>query len=156
MQEQIRTIFGDNLLTEKGVDRQALARIVFEDPELLKKLNALIHPGVRRRLQEIQQNQKPGTVLVYEIPLLFEAGLEGDFDCTITVSAPAELRRERVQDRGWSDRDWKAREASQLSLREKEKRADSVIENRGNREELKLRVDELYREFKKRTGYYET
>lgn len=152
VQSRIRVLFGGDLVTDKGVDRQALARIVFKDPEQLHKLNELIHPGVRRRLRKIQETLEPGTVLIYEVPLLFEAGLEHDFDWIVTVTAPAELRRERVKNRGWSADDWEAREARQLSLREKEKRADSVIENKGNEEELKLQVDKLYREFEERAG----
>jgi dephospho-CoA kinase len=126
--------------------RAEIAARVFGQPERLARLNALVHPAVGRRFRELRDGLAEGAVLVYDIPLLFETEQAGQFDLTIVVSAPADLRFERVHRRdGWSRDDFDRREASQLPLSEKEKRADLVLRNTGSGAELEQAVQAVYR-----------
>ncbi|MCB1316753.1 MAG: dephospho-CoA kinase [Leptospiraceae bacterium] len=134
----LRRTFGPDIFTADGaVDRERLARVVFADTEELKKLNQLIHPGVRARFQELLRELQPGSVLVYDVPLLFENHMETEFDLTITITAEQSVRMQRVLNRnGWDANEFRARESHQLALREKEKRADLVIRNEADRDSL--------------------
>ena len=142
--------FGPGILDDRGeVSRPALADLVFSDPERLKQLEGLIHPAVRARYFAARDALQPGEVLVYDVPLLFEAGLDEDFDLIVTISAPEQERMRRAQARsGWNEADWRRREAAQLPLSEKEKRADVVIRNDRGESELTASVQALYRAIK--------
>lgn len=139
--------FGESILGETGdVVREKLADLVFENPESKQRLEDMIHPAVRRRYREARDALGPGEILVYDVPLLFEAGLEADFDLVITVSAPEEQRLERVKARSnWDENEWRRREAAQLPLSEKEKRADLIIRNDHSPAALKATVRDLYK-----------
>ncbi len=137
-------LLGDDILAEGRISRPAVAAKVFGNSEKLEKLNGLIHPEVRRRFTEIQSGLSDGQILVYEVPLLFEAGLADQFDLTVTVSAPEDVRYARVKARNnWSREEFLARDRAQLPLTEKEKLADLVIENTGSKEDLEAAVVDL-------------
>lgn len=118
-----------------ALSHKALADIVFSDRSRLAKLTELTHPVVRRKFKEVVSSMKEG-VLVYDVPLLFEAGLEGDFDLTIVISTPDEIRHDRLKKRGLTEEDIKRREGLQLKPAEKENRADVVLTNAGAPEDL--------------------
>ena len=141
----LQEALGVDILTEEGeISREKIAAAVFGKPDKLERLNALIHPGVRRRFEEARSRLKPGELLVYDVPLLFEAGLEDTFDFIITVSASLEIRVERVAKRNdWSREEFLKREGSQMPLQEKEKRSDLVIKNEGSQKDLQTRVTEI-------------
>ena len=121
---------------ESGVlSHKSLADIVFSDRSRLAQLTELTHPVVRRKFKEIVSSMEEG-VLVYDVPLLFEAGLEGDFDLTVVVSTPDEIRHDRLKKRGLTEEDIKRREGLQLKPAEKENRADVVLTNAGAPEDL--------------------
>src|SRR5690625_4895355 len=99
--ERIRETFGDEMVVSGALDRAALARIVFADDEQRQQLNAIIHPWVRaesERLLEAYRAQG-AQVVVQDIPLLYETGQGDRFDAVIVVSAPLELRVQRVGER---------------------------------------------------------
>ncbi len=123
-------------------DRKKLAAVVFEDDVARKKLEAILHPYVRRRLEEaLARFEAEGAPLVVlEIPLLFETGWEKNLDGVLVVTAPAELRYQRLKARGISEEEARRREAAQLPPEEKAKRADWVITNAGSRAELEEKV----------------
>ncbi len=134
---------------ESGVpDRKKLAAAVFKDDAARKKLEAILHPYVRRRLAEaLARLEAEGAPLaVLEIPLLFETGWEKNLDGVLVVTAPAELRYARLKARGIPEEEAKRREAAQLPPEEKAKRADWVIENAGSRAELAEKVLRWLRE----------
>ncbi|MCX7782395.1 MAG: dephospho-CoA kinase [Meiothermus sp.] len=131
------------------IDRAALGRRVFADPEARGRLEALIHPYVRRRMrEETQKAQTAGfKVVVHDIPLLFETGRERDFAGVLVVAAPTELRKARVLARsGLSEAEFVARDQSQMSQEEKVRRATWVIWNDADQKTLRERVDAWYRE----------
>ena len=142
LREPLLDNFGEGILDEGGaISRENIASLVFQNPEKLEILNGLIHPAVRRRFDETVSRLQPGEILIYDVPLLFEAGLEDNFDLTITVSASREIRMERVAIRNqWPKEEFLRREASQMPLEEKEKRADLVIMNQDSEENLREKV----------------
>jgi len=146
---------GQDLVVEgpdgRRLDRQATAARVFGDPDALAKLNAIVHPWVRRRAAEemaaLERSGAPPPVIVHDVPLLFEAGLQGDYDAVVVVDAPAELRARRLAERsGLSADEVARRESAQLPAHEKVARADHVVVNAGDLSELEAQVARLWRE----------
>lgn len=141
--------FGPGILGPDGeIDRGRLGRIVFADPAARQRLNEVVHPlliaGIRRRLAAAAEQGVE--VIVLDAALLYEFGLEGEFDRIVAVSAPAELRVARLVVRGLPvDEAWR-RVRAQGSPADKEKRADRVIVNDGRPEELAASVADFWRE----------
>jgi dephospho-CoA kinase len=137
---RLRERFGPAVLLPDGsVDRAALAAVVFADESARLELQALIHPLVGEAFGAWVRASAPATMLVHEVPLLFEGGLEDRYDRTLVVTADPELRRQRIG-AGRIGFDLEAREATQLPAEEKARRADDVIVNDGSREELRAAV----------------
>lgn len=129
------------------LDRRKLGQIVFADQEAKRKLEALIHPYVRRRMiEDTQKALDAGVrVVVHDIPLLFETGREGSFRGVLVVAAPYELRLQRVMARsGLSREEVQARDANQMPQEDKTKRATWVIWNDADLETLRERVRNWY------------
>lgn len=145
---RIREAFGEDALGDDGtVDRSALRRIVFRDPAARRRLEEIVHPEVGRlRGEALQRAHRDGSaVVVEEIPLLFEVGMEDEFDLVVVVDAPAEVRAERLREaRGLSREEFEAMEAAQLPAEEKRSRADRVIHNDGSPEELTRRARRVW------------
>lgn len=142
LQSVICQTFPEACNAEK-LDRAALGRIVFADPEARKRLEAILHPYVRGRMAEetAKAEDEGGAMVVQDIPLLFETGQENRFDGVLLVVAPTELRQERVMTRsGLSEAEFLSRDQSQMPQEEKIKRATWVIENDGSLEQLRERV----------------
>lgn len=149
MRHNLVGLFGPEILIDGDVSRERIAAIVFRDDAKRAGLNALIHPEVRKRFREIVAGLLPGQMFVYDVPLLYEAGLDAgtDFDLIVVVSAPEDVRIARSSARsGWSLDEFKRRESTQMALSEKEKRADVLIRNTGPLEELKKAVIGLIHE----------
>ncbi|ADD28345.1 dephospho-CoA kinase [Meiothermus ruber] len=131
------------------VNRAALGRLVFSDPAARRRLEALLHPYVRRRMQEETEKARQAghRLVVQDIPLLFEAGREADFAGVLVVAAPTALRKARVMARsGLSEAEFEARDRSQLPQEEKVRRATWVIWNDADLDTLHKRVEAWYRE----------
>ena len=151
LQALVRT-FGQTILAADGsLDRRALGRIVFADPEKRKQLEQISHPAIRALAHKaFEQAIRAGAPLVvYDCPLLFETGLDrSGFRAIVTVTAPVERCIERVVARdGLSVAEAKARIAAQLPLEEKVRRSTHVLDNSGSPEALASAVAELYRLF---------
>ena len=148
--------WGDSVLSADGVlDRSALRRIVFDQPDELRALNAIVHPLVERmRAELIAGARKRGDKLVIcDIPLLFENNLADGFDRIVLVDAPRPLRLDRlVHDRGLRETEAMARIAQQMPADLKRARADFVIDNDGTREALEQRVEEVWRALSDEAG----
>jgi dephospho-CoA kinase len=140
--------FGPGVLAPDGsLDRAALRRIVFADAAARADLEAIIHPEVGRlRDVAVGRAREAGAPLVVcDIPLLFEAGLEGTVDRIVLVDAPEAVRRERlVRDRGLTPAEADAMLAAQMPAAEKRPRAHHVIENAGSLADLEAAVDALH------------
>lgn len=127
------------------LDRKALAEIVFADEAQRERLNAIVHPEVRRLAAERERAAEPGRIVVQVVPLLFEVGLDAIMDRTVAVVAPEEARLARVRDRdGVDEAGVRARMAAQISPDEARRRADYTIENDAGMAELRERTAAVY------------
>jgi dephospho-CoA kinase len=134
--------FGDDVRGERGVNRRALGRKVFGDPEALRDLEDILHPLVRRETQRRIAVSEAG-LFVAEVPLLFEGGSGADYDYTVAVVVPEERRRAWAAERGVDEAALMAIEARQLPQEEKARRADIVVQNDGDVDKLKKQAEEL-------------
>jgi len=102
---RIRESFGEEVFdAEASIVPSRLAAIVFSSPERRRELEGILHPGVRRRIAGwMEERERAGSsVGIAEVPLLFEAGYEGDFDATVAVTAEHEVCLRRLTGRGFS------------------------------------------------------
>ena len=142
--EEIIKTFGPDILQEdKTLDRRKLRKIVFDNPEARKKLEAIIHPRVRalaeRRISELAA--AGSSVIVYEVPLLFEAQIHLWLRPVILVACDLETQKKRLLERDHlTELEAQQHLDAQMSLEEKRKLADYVIENDGTPEELEQDV----------------
>lgn len=142
--DQVIATFGDEVLTSGEIDRAKLAGLVFSDPELRKKLEGIIHPLVREAAEEIMKSAPSGSVVVNEIPLLFETNGAKRFDFVIAVQTPMELRIERLSQRGMKLYEIEKRIAVQASDQERASIADVIVVNDGSLDQLRSKVEELW------------
>ena len=141
--EEISERFGEGVLGEEGIDRRALGRIVFGDPEKLTELEGILHPLVHDETDRLM-SFCCCDVFVVEIPLLFEAGRGEDFDHTVTVVVPRERQRAWASERGVDEGTLRAIEARQLPQEEKAGLADVVVENDAGLDRLKKQAEEFW------------
>ncbi len=144
--EEIVKQFGREALHPDGtLNRPLLAEIVFKDRAQLERLNAITHPRIRERTRELMDAVPPGSVLVYDMPLLVEQGLTSGWDLVVVVDAPDEVRVERlVEHRGLAADDARARMAAQATREARNAAADLVIDNSGDLMALRVQVDALW------------
>lgn len=116
-----------------SLDRDALAAMVLDKPEELAALEAIVHPAVQRARERFVDRHRDAPALLFEIPLLFETGGEGEFDTVLVVSASPDVQRQRVLGRlGMTAAKLDAILARQLPDAEKRRRADFVIDTDGD------------------------
>jgi len=138
--------FGSDVLAEDGsLDRQAVANIVFTDPDALKALNAIVHPAVGREMNDRLIAQRTSeNVVVLDIPLLTENPREG-LQGRIVVDVPVELQVQRLTTfRGFEEADARARISRQATRQERLDKADFVVDNSGELEDLGPQIDLLW------------
>ena len=141
--DEISDRFGKEVLGEVGVDRRALGRVVFADPEKLAALEGILHPLVHDETDRLI-SFSCAEVFVAEIPLLFEAGRGEDFDYTVAVTVPEARRKAWAGERGVNEASRRAIESRQLPPEEKARRADVVVQNDGGPDRLKEQAEELW------------
>jgi dephospho-CoA kinase len=128
-----------------ALDRTALAEIVFSDPAARERLNAIVHPHVRRLALEREARARPGQLVVHVVPLLFETGYDAVVDKSVLVVAPEATRIARIVTRDRVDEAHvRARMAAQISPEEARGRADFVIDNDGGPKRLRAHARALY------------
>lgn len=138
--------FGPIVVAPDGtLDRQAVADIVFADPEALADLNAIVHPAVGAEIARRLEEAAPGDgVVVLDVPLLVESGRD-DLALLVVVDVDPEVAVTRLVDqRGMDEADARARMARQASREDRRARADVVIDNTGDRAALEAQVDALW------------
>jgi len=144
--EQVREQFGDEAITEEGeMDRKYMGDLVFNQPEKRLELNAIVHPIVREIMEEEKQTYlQQGYNVIMDIPLLFENELQDTVDEVWLVYTSESIQINRLMERNdLSLEDAKARVYSQISIDKKSRMADHVIDNLGDKLELKQNLERL-------------
>ena len=142
--DEIVVAFGDEILRDGNLDRAKLAQLIFEDPKAKSTLEAIVHPRIQEAFDEILERCLPGDVVIYQIPLLVETGAQDRFDFIITVSAPLELRRKRLLERGMKSYEIEKRISAQATDAEREEVADFIFMNDGDADDLLRLVENIY------------
>jgi dephospho-CoA kinase len=147
--QQLVERFGLAILLPSGeLNRERLGEIVFADAEARQALNALMHPAIGQLAVERLQRLKKSPdipLVVYEAPLLFEAGAEGRVDQVLVVKIDPQVQLQRLMQRdGFEETAARQRIAAQMPQDEKLARADYVIDNSGTVEEALRQVDQLW------------
>jgi dephospho-CoA kinase len=143
--------FGKEILRADGeLDRPRLGDIVFADPELRGKLNAIVHPRVGARMAELERGAGPGAIVVHDVPLIAENGLAGGYDLVVVVDVPPRIQVERlVRNRGMTREQALARMAAQASREQRLAIAGIVIDNSGSLAELDRQAGDLWAELRR-------
>jgi dephospho-CoA kinase len=137
--------FGDILLDTGELDRAKVAQLVFGDADLLKRLNAIMHPAISAEiLRQIEMNMATDNVVVLDMPLLVENPREGMSGLVVVDVDPEVAISRLVQFRHMNEDDARRRMASQASREDRLKVADRVIDNSGSPDELDAQVDEVW------------
>jgi dephospho-CoA kinase len=146
--------FGPGVVGPDGeLDRAGLASIVFNDEPALRDLEAIVHPEVRRMVEEgVSVNADTDRVVVLVNPLLIEMGTHRDCDLVVVVSTSPQVQLERVVARGMDPDDAAARMANQLPMDERARHADVLLDNDGDLAELERQVDRLWDDVRRRAG----
>jgi dephospho-CoA kinase len=133
------------LLPDASLDREALGKVVFADPEALARLNAIVHPLVAAEMAARIAAQPDDVIVVHDVPLLVENGLGAAYDLVVVVEAPLEVRLDRlVRLRGMAEEDARARIAAQATDEQRRGAAGVLIRNDGSFEDLRRAVGEAW------------
>ena len=139
--------FGPEYVRGGQIDRERLGRLVFEDGDARGRLNAIVHPLVRDWMAERTHEaaERGAEVVIQDVPLLYENGLEDLFSSVVLVYVPEDVQLERlVEGRGLDEDRARAMIAAQMPIDEKRRRAHHVIDNSGTREETRRQVEEMW------------
>ncbi len=150
---EIVSHFGEEILQEdQRLDRGRLAHLVFGDPKKRKKLERIVHPRVleayEKKIKQILE-KKVQAIVIADVPLLMETEIEQRFDQVIVVYIPPEMQIKRLLERdGLGEGSAQDRLRSQMSIEEKARRGDYVIDNSGPFEETRRQVKEIFQKLK--------
>jgi len=151
--EVVEAFGADVLLADGSLDRGRLGEIVFGNPELRARLNAIVHPRVGARMAELESAAGPEAIVVHDVPLLAENNLAAGYDLVVIVDAPPQAQARRlVRQRGMTPEQARARMAAQASREQRLAIADIVIDNSGTLAELDRQVGELWLELRRRAA----
>jgi dephospho-CoA kinase len=151
--QAVRENFGSSYFLPDGeMDRKALGDLIFSNSEARERLNRVTHPIIQKemesKMQQIEDNQDV-PLAVMDVPLLFESGWQTFMDEVWVVSIPEEMQISRLMKRDRLTREQALlRINSQISLKEKCKMADRVIDNSGSLEQTKEQIVSILKEFK--------
>lgn len=141
--DAIKNIFGESVFENGILNREKLAKIVFNDAEQLEKLNAIVHPAVKKHFEDWLLKHKSAPYIIYEAAILFESGSYTNCDLIITVTAPVDVRIQRIlkRDKTTPELITKRMEA-QWTDEQRVLKSDFVIENSAL-ESAKQKVEEI-------------
>lgn len=142
---QIVARFGNRVLIDGRLDRAALAKIVFADPQVRQELESIIHPAVRRRAAELEAAAPLRSIVVHVIPLLVETGQAANFDVVVVVDVGSETQLDRLLTRAeLSAEEARSRIAAQANRAQRLAAADVVLDNNRSLVELQAQLDDLW------------
>ena len=144
--EKIRRVIGHGAFYKNGsLNKKKVARLIFRDETLRLSLENILHPLVFERIKDFLKAVDKSSVVVVEVPLLFERGYRKKFDKTITVFTDEETALKRLEKTGIKRTDALLRLQSQLPIREKMKRSDLIIDNSGSIRTTTSRTEAIYK-----------
>ncbi len=146
--QEVIKLIGFDIVKKGRIDRAAIAKKVFDQPELLKSLEKILHPAVydaiESQFERLKSEGKTG-LFVVEIPLLFESGNGRDFDATVSITSSEALSIERFKKAtSYGEEEFHKRMSQQMDPKEKARRATYVIRNEGSWEDLRREVKNIY------------
>lgn len=149
--EEVAAVFGQAVLQADGrLNRKKLGEIVFADPAHRKKLESILHPAIRSKIKAqmyAYEQEEPNRLVIVDIPLLYESGLQELFQEVVLVYIPAEEQLNRLTKRdGMSRQEAEARLKAQMPIEEKRALADYIIDNSGTLEQTKEKVQQYWQE----------
>jgi len=149
--------FGKGILDDSGeIDRSRLGRIVFGDPQKLQQLNAIVHPRIIARVEDLAAQHHaddPGAVILVDAALIFEAGIGGRFDKVVVAWCRPEQQIERLMAKsGLTREEAERRIAAQMPAEEKRRRADYLIDCSGSLESTREQVRRVYADLVRQVG----
>jgi dephospho-CoA kinase len=149
---EVVAAFSPDVLEPDGtLDRPKLGDLVFADPQLLAKLNAIVHPRVGARMRELEDTAGPGAIVVHDVPLIAENQLADAYDLVVVVDVPPRIQLDRlVRLRGMSREQAQARMAAQATREQRLAVAGMVVDNSGSLAELDRQVGDLWTELRRR------
>ncbi|WCF06850.1 dephospho-CoA kinase [Paenibacillus thiaminolyticus] len=147
--DQIADRFGaDMLLPDGSLDRKRLGNVVFSDAAKRKALEEITHPAIRREMMTQMrrlEEEHPQSLVVVDVPLLYESGLTDRFEEIVVVYIPQAIQLERLMRRdGLTEAEASERLLSQWDIEKKRERADYVIDNSKGLEETRQQVDQFW------------
>jgi len=140
--------FGEEYVRDGHIDRRRLGELVFSDADARRRLNAIVHPLVREWMaaRTAEAAERGAKVVVQDVPLLFENGLERLYSSAVLVYVPEHIQVERlVHGRGLSPERAREMIATQMPIEDKRRLAHHVIDNNGTIEETRAQVEQLWR-----------
>ncbi|MDW0112893.1 dephospho-CoA kinase [Sporosarcina saromensis] len=148
---EITEVFGQEVLKADGsLDRERLGHRIFTNEEERKKLNAIMHPAVRKEMlrQKDEWLLNGARTVIMDIPLLFESKLQSFVEKVLVVSVSPSIQRARLMERNHlTEEEADARIRSQMPIAEKEELADAVIFNNGTREETEVQLTSILQQW---------
>ena len=147
----IVTEFGDEILKNGDLDRAALASLIFKDPKKRAKLEEITHPLIRQSFAKIVSSAGSDSIIINQIPLLVESKHDYKFDQVITVSAPENIRTERLLKRGLTLSQIDQRMKAQATDTQPEGISDTVIVNDKSEQELIIQVEKIWEGLKNKS-----
>jgi dephospho-CoA kinase len=142
---EVVAAFGDQILAAGEIDRKKLGQLVFSDAIARKKLEQITHPLIRKEFERIIKNVPENSIVINQIPLLAESKYDYKFDYVIAISAPIEVRKNRLIQRGMKSYEIEQRLAAQASDADRAKISNEVIENAGDLSQLTTNVEKVWR-----------
>ena len=148
--KRIVELFGENVLvSDREIDRARVSKIVFENDDMRKKLNQITHPPIIRLLKSQIDSTRvdfpPDTIVIVEVPLLFETKLACWFDLVVVISSPESLQIERLKTRNSMDEvSALSRIRSQMNDTQRRRLADVVLDNIGSVENFEKTVENFW------------
>lgn len=147
--DQVAAHFGQAIITDDGrLDRKKLGSIIFHNEAERQALNHILHPPIRKMMKDrmtYHEEHNPHRLIVVDVPLLYESGLERMFEEVVVVYVPVHIQIQRLMDRdGLSREEAQRRIEAQMSIEIKKEKADDIIDNQGSKEETERQVQQFW------------
>ena len=137
--------FGKDSFINKEINKKFLSEKIFSDAINVARINSILHPKVKREVEQlIQEELKKNHLVFVEAALIYEAEMENMFDYVVLITAVSSVREKRIVTSGkLNNEEFRKRDENQIKDEEKKKRADFIFENNGNTKELKQKANLL-------------